>query len=104
RLYMLRFEDLVEQPAARMAQIYSWLGLSPFKINPEKLAAMGSPESDSHYGMKYLHTQSERVRKPKPHDIPPRIQAQIETGCAWYYNYFYPKGGATAAGLQTPGV
>ena len=42
RLYLLRFEDLVEQPAARMSQIYAWLGLSAFKINPEKLAVMGS--------------------------------------------------------------
>jgi sulfotransferase len=103
RLYMIRFEDLVEQPAARMSQIYSWLGLSPFQINPDKLAVMGSQESDSHYGMKYLHTQADRIRKPKLHDIPPRIQAQIETGCAWYYNYFYPKSGPTPAGPQ-PGV
>ena len=104
RLYMIRFEDLVEQPAARMSQVYSWLGLSPFQINPDKLALTGSQESDSHYGMKYLHTQAGRIKKPKPHDIPPRIQAQIETGCAWYYNYFYPKSGASPAGPQQAGV
>src|SRR5580700_6738170 len=75
-LYFMRFEDLVQRPAARMSQIYSWLGLSPFQINPDKLVLMGSQESDSHNAMKYLHTQSERIRKPKPHDIPPRIQAQ----------------------------
>jgi sulfotransferase len=104
RLYMIRFEDLIEHPAARMSQIYSWLGLSPFQINPDKLAPMEAQESDSHYGMKYLHTQSDRIRKPKPHDIPPRIQAQIETGCAWYYNYFYPKSGPSPAGHQQPGA
>jgi len=103
RLYLLRFEDLVEQPAVYMSQIFAFLGLAPFKINPDKLASMGPQESDSHNAMKFLHTQSERVRKPKPHDIPPRIQAQIETGCAWYYKYFYPKSGA-ATGLQQPGV
>ena len=53
--------------------------------------------------MKFLHTQSTQVRKPKPHEIPPRIQAQIETGAAWYYKYFYPKSESTA-GLQPPGV
>jgi sulfotransferase len=100
RLYLLRFEDLVEQPAARMSQIYSWLGLSPFKIDPDNLALMGPQESDSQYGMKYPHTQSDRVRKPKHHEIPPRIQAQIETGCAWYYKYFYPKNGPAPTGLQ----
>jgi sulfotransferase len=94
-LYFVRFEDLVEQPAACMSHIYAWLGLSPLQINPEKLATMGPHESDSHYRMKYLHAQSARVAKPKKHDIPPRIQAQIETACAWYYQLYYPKTGAS---------
>jgi sulfotransferase len=91
RLYFLRFEDLMEQPAQLMSQIFQWLELSPMQINPEKLVLMGPQESDSHYGMKFQHGQSERLIKPKKHDIPPRIQAQIETACAWYYQYFYPK-------------
>src|ERR1700730_18511513 len=60
-LFLLRFEDLVERPAELMSQIYTWLGVSPLRINPEKLAMMGPQESDSHYGMKFLHKQSERV-------------------------------------------
>jgi len=102
-LYFIRFEDLIEQPTACMSHIYAWLGLSPFEINPEKLAMMGPPESDSHYHMKYLHTQSERVTKPKRHDIPPRIQAQIETACAWYYQLYYPKKGAASTAAPPPG-
>jgi sulfotransferase len=90
-LYFVRFEDLVAQPAACMSHIYAWLGLSAFKIDPDNLASMGPPESDSHYRMKYLHTQSERVARPKRHEIPLRIQAQIETACAWYYQLYYPQ-------------
>jgi sulfotransferase len=90
-LYFVRFEDLVERPAACMSHLYAWLGLHPFQIDPEKLAPMGPQESDSHYRMKYLHAQSTRVAKPKRHDIPPRIQAQIETACAWFYQMYYPK-------------
>ena len=52
---------------------------------------LGHPESDSHYQMKYPHTQSEVIVKPKRHEIPPRIQAQIETACAWFYQLYYPK-------------
>jgi sulfotransferase len=96
-LYFVRFEDLIGQPAACMSHIYSWLGLSPFEINPEKLEMMGEPESDSHYRMKYLHQQSERVRKPKRHEIVPRIQAQIETAYPWFYQLYYPKQGAGKA-------
>jgi sulfotransferase len=89
RLYFLRFEDLMERPKACMSHIYAWLGLSPFEINTEKLE-VGSQESDSHYRMKYLHNQHERIMKPKKHDIPPRIQAQIESTCDWYYQLYYP--------------
>jgi sulfotransferase len=95
-LYFVRFEDLIGQPAACMSHIYAWLGLSPFEIDPEKLEMMGQPESDSHYRMKYLHQQTERVGKPKRHEIAPRIQAQIETACAWFYQLYYPKKGSAS--------
>jgi sulfotransferase len=98
RLYFLRFEDLLERPAELMAQIYGWLGVAPLRIDPDKLTIMGSAESDSHYGMKYPHTQSGRVVKPSKHEVPPRIQAHIEATCAWYYHFFYPKQGASPAG------
>ena len=92
RLYFVRFEDMVEQPTACMSHIYAWMGLSPFEINSAKLKT-GIQESDSHYHMKYTHKQSERITKPKRHDIPPRIQAQIETACPWFYQMYYPKKG-----------
>lgn len=90
RLYFVRFEDLVERPVACMSHLYEWLGMAPFEIDPDKLA-VGVRESDSHYRMKYLHKQTERIAKPKRHEIPPRIQAQIETACSWFYELYYPK-------------
>ena len=90
RLYFVRFEDLADQPVKCMAHIYAWLGLSSFEINPKKLE-IGIQESDSHYHMKYLHRQSEQIIKPKMHDIPPRIQAQIESAYAWFYQMYYPQ-------------
>lgn len=92
RLYFVRFEDLMEQPAACMSHIYAWLSLSPFDIDPARLA-IGIQESDSHYHMKYTHKQSERIAKPQRHDIPPRIQAHIEAACAWFYQLYYPEKG-----------
>ena len=41
--------------------------------------------------MKYLHRQSERVVTPARHTISPRIEAHIETACAWFYQLNYPK-------------
>lgn len=90
RLYFVRFEDMMAQPVACMNHIYKWLGLPSFDINPEKIKT-GIRESDSHYRMKYLHKQSEKINKPKPHDIPPRIQAKIESAYAWFYQTYYPK-------------
>jgi sulfotransferase len=90
RLYFLRFEDLMAQPAACMSHLHAWLGLAPFEINPQQLTT-GKRESDSHYRMKYLHRQAERIQAPALHVIPPRIQAHIEKACAWYYDLYYPK-------------
>jgi len=90
RLYFVRFEDMMANPTACMSHIYAWLGLSPYEIQPEKIA-MGTRESDSHYRMKYLHKQSEKIAQPKPHIIPPRIQKQIETAYAWFYQTYYPQ-------------
>lgn len=90
RLYFVRFEDLIERPAACMSHIYAWLGLSAFEIAPNNLDK-GIRESDSHYHMKYTHQQSEQMLKPKKHEIPPRIQAQIETAYAWFYQTYYPQ-------------
>jgi sulfotransferase len=89
-LYFMRFEDLMEQPAACMSHIYSWLGLSPFVIDPNRLI-VAAHESDSHYRMKYPHQQREHVIKPNRHDIPARIQAHIENAYAWYYQTYYPQ-------------
>ena len=93
RLYFVRFEDLLERPATCMSHIYAWLGLAPFEIDPDKLE-IGIRESDSHYHMKYMHTQSDRIVRPRTHDVPPRIQAQIESACAWYYQMYYPGKGS----------
>ena len=89
-LYFLRFEDMLEQPVACMSHIYQWLCLPAFEINPLQLQ-QGVRESDSHYHMKYLHKQSDRIIKPARHEIPSRIQAQIEAAYAWYYQMYYPK-------------
>ncbi|MDX8386053.1 MAG: sulfotransferase, partial [Gallionella sp.] len=90
RLYFLRFEDLMERPEKCMSHIFEWLGMSPFEIDLKNLKT-GIQESDSHYRMKYLHNQHKQISKPKRHDIPPRIQAQIESACAWFYQMYYPK-------------
>lgn len=90
RLYFVRFEDLVGNPVECMSHLYAWLGLPAFRIDPASLK-VGIRESDSHYHMKYMHTQSERIVKPGRHDIPPRIQAHIEAACAWYYQLYYPQ-------------
>ncbi|HWX66582.1 MAG TPA: sulfotransferase [Rhodanobacter sp.] len=89
RLYFIRFEDMLKQPSACMSHIYAWLGLSPFAIDPDHLN-VGVQESDSHYHLKYSHKQVGQIGTPKIHDIPPRIQAQIEQACSWYYKLYYP--------------
>lgn len=98
RLYFIKFEDLVSKPEDVMGAVYSWLGLSPHTINPKHLEVRPH-ESDSHYRCKYLHRQQSSIAPPKQHEIPPRIQKQIETACAWFYEWFYPPNGSTKTGV-----
>jgi sulfotransferase len=89
RLYFLRFEDLMAKPAACMSHVFSWLGVPPFQTDAEKIAAV-TTESDSHYRMKYPHSTSPRIAPPVRHEVPPRIQAQIEAVWTWFYQLYYP--------------
>lgn len=95
KLYVVRFEDLMARPSECMSHLYAWLGLAPFKIDPDNLG-VGLRESDSHYRMKYTHRQFASIRAPQPHAIPPRIQQQIENAYGWFYEMYYPR--ATAKG------
>jgi sulfotransferase len=88
RLYFVRFEDLMAQPAACMSHLYAWLGLRDFEIDPDKIT-VGVQESDSHYRMKYLHRQSGKISQPRRHVIPQRIQEKIEQAYPWYYDLYY---------------
>jgi sulfotransferase len=90
RLYFVRFEDLMEKPTACLSHIFTWLGLPARAVDLEQLA-VGIQESDSHYHMKYLHRQANRLVRPTRHEIPARIQAQIETAYGWFYQTYYPK-------------
>ncbi len=89
KLFFVRFEDLMARPIACMSQIYAWLGLAPFEIDPNHLK-IGEQESDSHYRQKYSHRQHSSIAKPKKHEFSPRIQAQIESAYPWFYQLYYP--------------
>ena len=89
RLYFVRFEDLVAQPAsACRICTHGWDWRRSRSIREQ--LTMGMQESDSHYRMKYPHRQSTRIATPTPHAVPPRIQKQIETVWAWFYRLYYP--------------
>lgn len=96
RLYFLRFEDLMAQPAACMSHVFTWLGMSPFQIDSERITS-GAQESDSHYHMKFPHKRAPQIASPPRHEISPRIQAQIESVWGWFYQLYYP-----AKAAETP--
>jgi sulfotransferase len=99
-LYFLRLEDLLDQPAARMENLWAWLGVPAFEVDVEALK-VNPQESDSHYHMKYLHRQARRIAPPPHHEIPSRIQCQIESVYAWYYQLYYPHRSLTQQSHQS---
>lgn len=89
RLFFMRFEDLMARPEAVMQKLFEWLGVSAYAINTESLAE-GAQGCDSLFRMKNMHARHTTIQPPAPHDIPPRIQAQIANAYAWYYRLYYP--------------
>ena len=89
RLYFVKFEHLMSDPASCMNQIFEWLGIPPHRIDPQHLR-LQLQESDSHYHHKFPHRRSATLSPPVHHEIPPAIQQQLESNHAWFYQAFYP--------------
>jgi len=89
RLYFVKFEDLMTRPVEVVSSVYAWLGLADHRVDPSRLT-VHAHESDSHYRFKFQHRQQASLSPPAGHEIPARIQAQIQKACGWYYEWFYP--------------
>ncbi|WP_413162122.1 sulfotransferase family protein [Capilliphycus salinus ALCB114379] len=89
RVYYIVFEHLVSEPVAAMRELFTWLGLPDYEIDPNALSVK-SLDSDSYYRYKYLHKTGSRIVPPTPHEISPRIQQQLQVNYRWFYEVFYP--------------
>lgn len=89
RLYYVVFEHLMAEPVKAMQELFEWLGLEPFALDPEQLE-VHPHESDSYYRGKYPHRTRERIEPPARHDVPLRIEQEIRKNFAWFYELFYP--------------
>ncbi|MBF2036393.1 MAG: sulfotransferase [Leptolyngbyaceae cyanobacterium T60_A2020_046] len=89
RLYYVVFEHLMTEPEAVMAGVYDWLGVKAAAFNPQNLTVKPH-ESDSYYRFKYRHRTYAKISPPAIHDIPPRIQRELQKNFGWYYQTFYP--------------
>lgn len=89
RVYFMRYEDLARAPQKTAAHLFDWLGVGPHEIDVSDLP-VGPSESDSFYRLKYPHTRRARFEPAAPHQIPERIERQIRSAYAWYYDKWYP--------------
>ena len=89
KLCFVTFEALVNHPVETMRTVYQWMGLPEILPDPENLRVKPH-ESDSHYRFKYRHTTHAKIKAPKPHVIPHRIEQEIMKNFGWYFEQFYP--------------
>jgi len=89
KLCFVTFEALVNHPVETMRTVYQWMGLPEILPDPENLRVKPH-ESDSHYRFKYRHTTHAKIRAPKPHVIPYRIEQEILKNFGWFFEQFYP--------------
>ena len=88
RLCYVAFESLAANPQEVLRSLYQWMGLPPAPFDPEQLETKPH-ESDSYYRFKYRHHTRSTVAPPRPHAIPPRIEAEILKNFAWFFQQFY---------------
>ncbi len=89
RLFYVVFEDLMQEPQRVMGDIYQWLALPNEDFNPNKLPVK-TQESDSYYRFKYSHQTYTNISPPQRHQIPARIEADIQRIFTDFYKLFYP--------------
>lgn len=89
RIHLVIFERLMSDPLATMDEVYTFIGAEPHRFDPQQLRVCPRA-SDSHYRHKYRHHQRTSIREPSAHDIPARIQSELEKTSPWFYEHFYP--------------
>lgn len=89
KVYYVVFEHLMAEPVKAMQEIFAWLDLAPVALDPEQLEVRPH-ESDSYYRGKYPHRTRGRIEAPTRHDVPTRIDQEIRSNFAWFYEQFYP--------------
>lgn len=88
RIFIIRFEDLINDPIKQMNILFDEINLTPFDIDPTRLNP-GLSGSDSHYRYKFLHNKRSRISAPKVHEVPERIDTLIKRSFGWYHEWFY---------------
>ena len=101
RLCFVTFEALVNHPAETLRTVYQWLGL-PVAIPDLENLRVRPHESDSHYRFKYSHATHRKLRAPKPHEIPYRIEQEILKNFSWFFEQFYPGAISSEGSQQAP--
>jgi len=80
---------VVGGPLGFMTEMFDWLGLNKFEIDPNALTTRPH-ESDSYYRFKFRHETRTSISAPKRHDIPPRVEEGLRKNFAWFFDKFYP--------------
>jgi sulfotransferase len=88
-LFYVVFEHLMSEPSIVLNNIFQWLGIAPCTLDWQNLA-VEPHESDSYYRYKYRHRTYSTLQAPQKHQIPQRIQKDLQKNFTWFYQIFYP--------------
>ena len=88
KLYYVIFEDLMVDPIRAMKELFNWLEVSDYSIDPNNLNVKPH-ESDSYYRFKYQHNTHSKILAPSQHNIPVRIRNDIDKEFEWFNKLFY---------------
>lgn len=91
-LYIMRYEDLTEDPETELERIYEYLEFNPYKHKFDQIEQL-TQEDDRVHGIPNLHSVQGAVR-PAREDwddlLGEEISNAIVGGARWFYEKFYP--------------
>ena len=90
RIQYVPFEYLMQNPTKAVTEMFDWLGLKKFEIDPNALETRPH-ESDSYYRFKFRHKTHSSIKAPARHKIPPRVEDGLRKNYKWYFDKFYPQ-------------
>lgn len=89
-VYIVRYEDIINDPVVVVNSIIQWLGMPEFVFNPGNIQQV-TYENDGIFRFKYPHKIDLQIHQTEKYPLAPLLERQIFQNFQPFYQRFYPE-------------